>query len=954
MNSFPADFNSSLTGFGGDPAKSQAQHRADIRKTPVVLVHGNASHSADPTFGMLRMKAFLKAHNYRDCEIWAMDYLGENNTSAILVNVHVDHIDRLRLFIDKVREYLGVRKLDFIAHSLGCSMLNGYLRGLQSDERWDYDDHRFDSAGTCVSLAGALSGLGPVGIDEFRTGSEFERNAHLFKVPGGDGVVVDDTPFGASDVAQQLAPERRWAAASAVDNDAVHYVALVARNDFVDRQHPDTGFQRGADLNKAFDLGPSIRGHEAIVKTQGVFDTFKAYLDRNPPKPAVTVALDKANGSYAAPLTVTAAVAPPDTIIGYAARRLTSAIEAGVLVRTAAGTRNGQLTDGSSLSLDTEGAWELALMVAGAPALQRNYGVGVTLPEVTILTDNATPFRNHLQVEAGTSKGRLYFSLDGNFWNAGGNVSLSDSSKVYFIAIDSDGLASATASRFFEKYSPQAVTATLLEHFLAGRLTAQKFMALYLQFGSNAAVALFLVNGKWVLDSETPEASLLPPVVEAALQGGAGPAALTVALRARHPVDPAPRIYYSLDGSLPAEESPYFRSAGLLQLDPAERTTVRYRARDASGNWSEPGEHAYTPAGAAAAPRIVADRAGGDYAGDFEAVVSALDEAGAALTVYYTRDGSDPGDARNPNRRSFTGSERFAIAGNGNHALHCYARSAAGREVWQPFAWSIDDQSGPDTAIAPAMGGRYAGKATVTLEPSAACAWTKYTTDGSEPSESNGELYRGSFALTESAVLKFRSKDLQGNLEPCKSAPFTISRDVQEMVFDNQPGRSGYVKAGREGGDALVGSGAHPAIGAAKDGKDCRVILGFDTAGLPDNVRLERAYLQIEQYAASGDVWSGARHIDLDVQRGNLGPGAAVHASDWGAAATAQQAARIGAFSSGVARSGDFSRAGLDAIDKAGITRIRLRMSRPLDVAGASLFIRGGAQAKLFVLYRPA
>lgn len=34
MNNFPADFLGNLTGFGGDRAKSEAQHRAALKKTP--------------------------------------------------------------------------------------------------------------------------------------------------------------------------------------------------------------------------------------------------------------------------------------------------------------------------------------------------------------------------------------------------------------------------------------------------------------------------------------------------------------------------------------------------------------------------------------------------------------------------------------------------------------------------------------------------------------------------------------------------------------------------------------------------------------------------------------------------------------------------------------------------------------------------------------------------------
>src|SRR3954471_23506290 len=59
MNLFPQDFDANLTGFGGDRLKNKAQHRSSIRNTPVILVYGNAAHSAHPKWGMETMKRFL-------------------------------------------------------------------------------------------------------------------------------------------------------------------------------------------------------------------------------------------------------------------------------------------------------------------------------------------------------------------------------------------------------------------------------------------------------------------------------------------------------------------------------------------------------------------------------------------------------------------------------------------------------------------------------------------------------------------------------------------------------------------------------------------------------------------------------------------------------------------------------------------------------------------------------
>src|SRR5215207_6624733 len=113
MNLFPQDFNGGLTGFGGDPRKNRDEHRRTISKTPVILVHGNAGHSAHPKWGMQTLESFLKElAGYDDTEIWAMDYLGENNALVDLNDPHRNHIAQVRTFADQVRNYLDVERLD--------------------------------------------------------------------------------------------------------------------------------------------------------------------------------------------------------------------------------------------------------------------------------------------------------------------------------------------------------------------------------------------------------------------------------------------------------------------------------------------------------------------------------------------------------------------------------------------------------------------------------------------------------------------------------------------------------------------------------------------------------------------------------------------------------------------------------------------------------------------------
>jgi pimeloyl-ACP methyl ester carboxylesterase len=957
MNQFPNDFSHTLTGFGGDPSLNQAQHRERSRKCPVILVHGNATHSADPKYGMQAMREFLKEADYQDCEIWAMDYLGENNKSVVLYGVHRDHIDGFRKFVDDVRDYLGVEKLDFISHSLGCGMVNAYLRGLQPDGQWDNEDHRMDVAGTFVSIAGAQYGLGLVGIDEFRTGSQFEITSHRFNDVGSD-----DSPFGENDQSEQIAPDDRWKVTTSLDNDEVSYVAIIAREDFVDQQLLNTSRRQGANLNKVFNLGSGAAGHEKVVKEQAVFDAFRGYLNRYPPVPPLSFSVDKESGNYGANLRLTLTVTPAGASVGFTARRLTKAVQAGYLIEDVTESRDGTLSNSGSLTLAPDGAWDVTFTAGSGEPLACTYGVNVLVPMLKILTDNGTPFQGSLEVKTMTSKGTVYYSTDRVHWLAESNPIIHETTTLYFIAIDAQGLASPTVSRTYEKKAVEFVKASLTEHFIARRLGVSDYIDLTLQLGPNAVITLYFVNGKWVRDPDITEVALALPDLRISEEGGVKTAPLTLSLAARHATDAAPTIYYTLDGSPPTRRSHCFTSSGLIRLDSAGTTTLTCRACDAAGNWSETVTKTYRMEFDEQQPRIVCDKPSGVVAGTVHALVSAPDQDGAKALVYYTEDGSDPSDPKNANRKSFEEKKRFTIRGNGTHALLCYTKDGAGREAFQAFGWQIDNADYPETRIAPSAGGNFVDRVPVELNVSEACEWTRYTLDGSEPTDTHGETYTGPIVLDRNARLSFRSKSLAGKLEPVHTAVFTVTPQPDRWVFDSDPQRTGYLVAQHEDRKVLVGTGSMLKIGAvagtipaggnqsAPHG-DSRAILHFDTSTLPDNAAIGHACLEVAFHGKSGDPWAGGRNIDIDVQKGHFGSSRALHANDWNAAATAEGVARIDRFASGTCKSTDFSQAGLDAIDKTGITQCRLRMTPPPDEGngGACLMLEGGTTARLYV-----
>jgi pimeloyl-ACP methyl ester carboxylesterase len=316
---FPADFpeitdaggsgaGTILSGFGGDTTKDKAANRAAVTKIPVILLHGNGGNANSAQWGWGTFKGFLKAAGYNDSEIWAVSYLGATNTSADMSDPHRNNIADVRNFIDAVIEYLGVNKVDIVGHSLGAGLAISYIKGLRQSPVGSFDNtnnNRIDKVGTLVTLAGANYGLGS-SMSEFQTGGAYERNSH--KWMSG----TDDTPNGNTDVADD-------------SNERVWYVALWATGDFVDSQNSGTGRLEGAEVNQGYSLGSSLAGHEAILKSQTVFNKLLPFLNKAvggitpppPPEPVPPVASinpgadAEFNGSQAVTISATNL---PDTI----------------------------------------------------------------------------------------------------------------------------------------------------------------------------------------------------------------------------------------------------------------------------------------------------------------------------------------------------------------------------------------------------------------------------------------------------------------------------------------------------------------------------------------------------------------------------------------------------------------------------------------------------------------
>jgi len=284
---FPKDFQN-FSGFGGDDNLDQSGNRAKLKHIPVILLHGNGGSATHKQWGMTALRDMLYKAGYNPSEVWAPSYL---NGGVELYGVHKNHIDDVRNFIEAVKNYLGVQKVDIVSHSLGATMARAYMTGFQRSGKFDPNTRRFDSVSTLVSLSGAHDGLGPYSIDEFKTGSDFLTG--LNKVDD----IVDPTPYGPS---REDGKKGDFELVTQLDNDQVTYVAFWAKGDFVDQQRANTGALLGANINKGFSLGASLAGHERILKDQQVVSEFITYLNHGQAKIAAASRSERAlDGSKA-------------------------------------------------------------------------------------------------------------------------------------------------------------------------------------------------------------------------------------------------------------------------------------------------------------------------------------------------------------------------------------------------------------------------------------------------------------------------------------------------------------------------------------------------------------------------------------------------------------------------------------------------------------------------------
>jgi hypothetical protein len=298
-------------------------------------------------------------------------------------------------------------------------------------------------------------------------------------------------------------------------------------------------------------------------------------------------------------------VEPATLAVAVTATRLTKEFANGFIVDKILENRQETLTLGQTITMATDGMWQLTFSAPGAADdLTRTYWVGVPAVTATI-TDPTEPFEQSLLVTARSSDptARLFGSLDGVAWTEGATITITHDAAVSFIALTPSGIASTIATRSFTKTHPvdDTATADAIRHFLAGRIDVTEYVSYSQQFGFFTPFALFLVDGDWVLDPNRPARRLpQPALADATDQRAAGSGLPLIRVRAGDPL-PGPHpgpitivieaseldkpvtVYYTRDGSLPTPRSASFTGHAQFDITENGNHTIACNTTDSDG-----------------------------------------------------------------------------------------------------------------------------------------------------------------------------------------------------------------------------------------------------------------------------------------------------------------------------------------------------------------------------------
>jgi peptidoglycan/xylan/chitin deacetylase (PgdA/CDA1 family) len=285
------------------------------------------------------------------------------------------------------------------------------------------------------------------------------------------------------------------------------------------------------------------------------------------------------------------------------------------------------------------------------------------------------------------------------------------------------------------------------------------------------------------VDQAAPSSSIQCNRAPCASAGYSNPVSVTLSAADNSGGSGVQEIVYTTDGSDPTQTNGTVYSAA---FPVATTTTVKYRAYDRAGNAEGVNSQLVTIGSATPSVTLTTPQNGDVLSGTavtFSVNVAALDPA----RVDFFVDGNQVGSATSAPWSIVWDS---TTAADGAHTVSAQAVDGAGATTNSNTASVTveNNQPPPDTTPptstiscnASACGsGYYGGSVTVTLAATdnpggSGVNEIVYTTDGSEPTQTNGTVYSGPFSVASTDTVKYRAYDNAGNGESVNSQVIQI------------------------------------------------------------------------------------------------------------------------------------------------------------------------------------
>ena len=192
--------------------------------------------------------------------------------------------------------------------------------------------------------------------------------------------------------------------------------------------------------------------------------------------------------------------------------------------------------------------------------------------------------------------------------------------------------------------------------------------------------------------------------------------------------------------------------------------------------------------------------ASGWYSGSVQVSLSATDDlvGSGVAAIRYTTDGSDPSPT---NGSAYSGP--FSVSSTTTVKYRAYD-NAGNAEAVHTQVIHVDNTPPASTIScggSSCQSGWYNASTSVSLAATdaggAGVAFIRYTTDGSDPSLSNGSDYVGPFSVSSTAAVKFRAYDNAGNAETVNTQMIQIDSTAPDTLLDcnGSPCQSGWHNA---------------------------------------------------------------------------------------------------------------------------------------------------------------